>query len=381
MRSLRLFLAGTSFKPAYGGPALSVAMLANELAVAGVEVGVWAPDQSAPDAPQLREPMVRRLRGNSQQAVADFGQIDILHDNGLWWPHNHGLSALAKLRSISRIVSARGMLEPWARAHKAWKKRLAWALYQRRDLACAAAHHATSEQEATNLRALSLGVRVATIPNGVDIPSDEELIAARNSRRPPHTRTALFMGRLYPVKGLPMLVDAWAQARPEGWRLVLAGPDQAGHRAEIERRIAAHRLKSVVQFLGPIHPADRLRTYADADLFILPSHSESFGMAVGEAFAHGLPVLTTTGVPWPQIEGDRLGWRVAPTVESIRDALIEATECDEVALDDMGARGRELVRTRYGWPAAAKAMIGLYQSALETHHSPIDELVLDRQYQ
>jgi glycosyltransferase involved in cell wall biosynthesis len=381
MRSLRLFLAGTSFKPAYGGPAWSVAMLANELGAAGVEVGVWAPDQSAQDAPQLLGPMVRRLGGTCQEAISNFGQIDIVHDNGIWRPHNHSLSTVAKLRSISRIVSTRGMLEPWARAHKAWKKRIAWALYQRRDLACAAAHHATSEQEATSLRALGLGVRVVTIPNGVDVPSDEELTAARNSRLPSETRFALFIGRLYPVKGLPMLVDAWAKARPGGWRLVLAGPDEAGHRAKIERRIAAHGLNDVVQFLGPIHPADRLRTYAAADLFVLPSYSESFGMAVAEAFAHGLPVLTTTGVPWPQIAGERLGWWAAPTVESIRHALIEATACDEIGLRDMGARGREHVRTHYGWRAAAKTMIDLYKSALDSDQGSKGELTANARYQ
>jgi glycosyltransferase involved in cell wall biosynthesis len=381
MRALRLFLAGTSFKPAYGGPALSVAMLANELGAAGVDVGVWAPDQSAENACELLGPMVRRLRGNSRKAMSDFGSIDILHDNGLWWPHNHGLSVLAKLRGISRIVSTRGMLEPWARAHKAWKKRVAWQLYQRRDLASAAAHHATSEQEAATLRSLELGVRVATIPNGVHVPSDGELTAARNARRSSQTRTALFMGRLYPVKGLPMLIDAWAQAKPQGWRLVLAGPDEGGHRAEIARTIAAHGLDGMVRFLGPVRPADRLQTYAAADLFVLPSYSESFGMAVAEAFAHGLPVLTTTGVPWPQIARDGLGWRVAPAVESIRDAIIDATSCNEVGLRDMGARGRELVRTRFGWPSAAKAMIDLYHSAMDWESSSIDEFALDEQFQ
>jgi glycosyltransferase involved in cell wall biosynthesis len=266
------------------------------------------------------------------------------------------------------------MLAPWARAHKAWKKRIAWALYQRRDLACAAAHHATSEQEATNLRGLGLGVHVVIIPNGVNVPSEKELTAARNSRLSSGTRVALFIGRLYPVKGLPMLVDAWAQARPKGWCLVLAGPDESGHRAEIERRIAAHGLKDEVQFLGAVDPADRLRTYAAADLFVLPSYSESFGMAVAEAFAHGLPVLTTTGVPWPQIVGERLGWRAAPAVESIRDALIEATACDEIALHDMGARGREHVRTQYGWRTAAKSMIDLYKSAMGSDQGSKGEL-------
>jgi glycosyltransferase involved in cell wall biosynthesis len=378
---MRLFLVGTSFKPAYGGPAWSVAMLANELGAAGVKVGVWAPDQSAQDAPQLLGPMVRRLRGTAQEAMSEFGRIDILHDNGIWWPHNHSLCTLAKSRGISRIVSTRGMLEPWARAHKAWKKRIAWALYQRRDLACAAVHHATSEQEAKNLRGLGLGVRVVTIPNGVDAPSDEELTAARNSRLSSETKVALFIGRLYPVKGLPMLVDAWAQARPGGWRLALAGPDESGHRAEIERRIAAHGLNDVVQFLGAVHPADRLRTYAAADLFVLPSYSESFGMAVAEAFAHGLPVLTTTGVPWPKIAEERLGWRAAPTVESIRDALIEATACDEIGLHDMGARGREHVRTHYGWQTAAKAMIHLYKSAMDSDQTSKDGVIANARYQ
>src|SRR6185437_7644736 len=108
-------------------------------------------------------------------------------------------------------------------------KRVAWHAYQRRDLLRAACHHATSEQEAGHLQDLDLGIPVRVIPNGITSS------AVRQRREPASTalssdRTALFLGRLYPVKGLPLLIEAWRRVQPLGWRLLIAGPDQAGHR-------------------------------------------------------------------------------------------------------------------------------------------------------
>ena len=294
---MKIFIGATSLRPAYGGPAFSVPRLAVALTEAGAYVGLWSADQSSDLLPCRTA--VSRLTGSAAEALDCFGQPDILHDNGVWLPHNHQLARLAREREIPRIVSLRGMLEPWAMQHKRWKKRLAWNLYQFRDLRRASCLHTTAEPEAENARALGLGLPICTIPNGVDLPGGCPEFAgpAGNKDKRMGFKTALFLGRIYPVKGLPMLIEAWRRVRPRDWVLQIAGPDEAGHRSDLERAIANAGLDDVVSFLGPVHGERKRATLLAADLFVLPTHSESFGMVVAEALAHGLPILTTTGAP------------------------------------------------------------------------------------
>lgn len=364
---MRVFLAGTSLLPTYGGPALSVSRLATALADAGADVGLWAADQSASVTPQFpARSSVRRIVGTEEEALERFGETDILHDNGIWLPHNHRLAALAARRGIPRIVSTRGMLEPWALNHKRFKKRFAWWLYQRRDLKRACCHIATGEAEARNLQYLGLGVPVATVPNGVDVP--EERPRSRSSGAETWirggTRTALFLGRIYPIKGLPMLVEAWARIRPQNWILQIVGPDEAGHRKQIERAVTAAGLGEVVSFTGPIESEKKKSAFFDADLFVLPTHSESFGMVVAEALAHGVPVLTTTAAPWSILREKGYGWWVDATVDGIAEGLHQATSLDTEALRAMGAKGRAFVATEYSWKRIGNRILSIYAGVL-----------------
>jgi glycosyltransferase involved in cell wall biosynthesis len=355
---MRVFMAVMSLRAAYGGPARSVWRTATALAETGVEVGLWASDGSARALPAGAHPACRLLAGAAREALDAFGAPSVIHDNGLWRPHNHALARLAAARGVARVVSTRGMLEPWAVAHKPLRKRAAWALYQRRDLRAARCLHATSEAEAATLARLRLGADIRVVPNGVDVP-------ARPARAPhgaPGIRTALFLGRLYPVKGLPMLIEAWARVRPGGWRLRIAGPDEAGHRAALERLIRAAGLADHVSFAGPVDDDARAREFDEAALFVLPSHSESFGMAVAEALAHGIPVLTTTAVPWPQLGARACGWQVAPGAAAIADGLARATSLDAPALEAMGGRGRALVESDFRWDDVARRLRAIYEA-------------------
>ena len=251
---MKVFLAGTSLAGSYGGPAVSVSRLALSLSDLGHEVGLWAADQSAPHTPLLPPgAAVRRLAGPAAQALNSFGRPDVIHDNGIWLSHNHRLAALAARRAIPRIVSTRGMLEPWAMTHKRWKKRLAWRLYQSRDLKQARCHHATSQNEARNLTAFRFGVPIEVVPNGVDVP--QGCIRERDCTS--ENKTALFLGRIYPVKGLPMLIEAWNRVRPRGWQFRIAGADEGGHKAEVEQAVLASGLCEVVSFVGPVHAATK----------------------------------------------------------------------------------------------------------------------------
>jgi glycosyltransferase involved in cell wall biosynthesis len=177
-------------------------------------------------------------------------------------------------------------------------------------------------------------------------------------------KKALFLGRIYPVKGLPMLIEAWARVRPDGWSLQIAGPDEAGHRAEVEQAVCAAGLAEVISFLGPLEDEAKRSVLLAANLFVLPTHSESFGMAIAEALAHGLPVLTTTGAPWPMLPGHGCGWRVEPTVDGICEGLRQATSLDPGTLQAMGGKGRELVAAEFGWQRVAKQFLLVYENLI-----------------
>jgi glycosyltransferase involved in cell wall biosynthesis len=310
---------------------------------------------------------VQRLTGTAAEALDCFGHTDVLHDNGLWWSHNHQLATIAAARGLPRVVSTRGMLEPWALQHKWWKKRLAWWLYQRRDVARASCHHTTAEAEAGHVQCLRLGVPVRVIPNGVDVPEVMRKAASRSDGKTARvgSKTALFVGRIYPVKGLPMLIEAWAQVCPNGWRLQIVGPDEAGHRAEVETAVSAAGLHEVVSFVGPLEGQAKQTAFLDADLFVLPTHSENFGMAIGEALAHGLPVLTTSGAPWSMLPQRGCGWWVEPTVKGLAEGLRQATALDAETLQAMGAKGREFVASEFGWGQVAKQFVSMYEDVME----------------
>lgn len=350
---MKVFIAATSLREEYGGPAYSVARLADALSNLGLEIGLWVADGSWPTS--LERTVVRRLRGNEIDALEAFGRPDIVHDNGIWRAHNHSLARLCDQRRVTRVVSTRGMLEPWAMRHKRMKKTIAWQLYQRADLRAASVHHATSRNEADNISQLSLGVPVRVVPNGVDAP---DVLLPSQKDGP---RTAVFVGRIYPVKGLPMLVEAWARVRPLGWRLVIAGPDEKGHALVIARTIDDLRVGDSVSMARAVAGKAKADLLASADIFILPTHSESFGMAIAEALAHGLPVLTTTAAPWPALETHNCGWRVAPTTEGVAGGLRRAMSTSMEDLSRMGANGRDLVRSEFKWEMVAQKFVALYR--------------------
>lgn len=355
---MRVFLSVASFSSAYGGPARSVSCLASALADVGIAVGVWAPDQSALTTDYLdRDDRVQRLSGSEVEALAQFGEVDVIHDNGIWLPHNHRLAGLARARNIPRVVSTRGMLDPWALNHKRWKKRLAWWLYQNRDLRAAAALHATATSEADPIRRHGFDCPVHVIPNGVHIPGESAPSATAAG-----PMTALFVGRIYPVKGLPMLIEAWSKVRPAGWKMRIVGPDEAGHRAEVEALVRKVGLDEEFEFSGPLEGDALHQAYRDADLFILPSHTENFGMAAAEALAHALPVIATNGTPWKGLLEHGCGWWPAISSAGLAQALEDATSIDTMELRLMGARGRQWMLQEFSWPHVASGMVALYRS-------------------
>jgi glycosyltransferase involved in cell wall biosynthesis len=354
---MRILQCTATLEPASGGPARSVPQLAAALHKVGHEIAIWSP---LPGPKELvdygLESGPRRFSGSLTDALAEFGPPDLVHDHGIWLPCHHQVARLSARRAIPLIISLRGMLAPWALRYKRWKKQIAWWLYQRRDLRSARCLHATAPQEVEASHAVRLRNPIALIPNGVDLPT----VAGR---RPEVNgeRKILFLGRIHPVKGLQNLVEAWHLIRPVGWRCILAGPDEAGHQRELQAALRARNLESSFEFPGMIADDDKWKLLGQADLFVLPSFTENFGMAVTEALAVGLPVITTRGTPWQELRARQCGWWIEIGVEPLAAALREAISLSDQERREMGERGRCLVEEKYSWSKIARDMLDVYR--------------------
>lgn len=284
------------------------------------------------------------------------GRADILHNHGLWLLPNLYAARAAVRLGRRLVVSPHGMLAPWALRWSRWKKRAMWLLAQKRALEAAHCLHATADSEYRDIRRAGLGVPVAVIPNGVDIPD------LGPEARPDGRRRLLFLARLHPVKGLDILLRAWQRLEPRfpDWELVIAGPGEAGY-PEAMRRLAAELRLSRAEFAGPVHGAAKSRLFASSDLYALPSHSENFGQTVAESLAHGVPAVVTKGAPWAGLETQRCGWWVEPGEESLTETLRDAMSRDPSTLRAMGARGREWMNRDFSWASAAEKMDRTYR--------------------
>lgn len=290
--------------------------------------------------------------------VVGRSRPDLLHDHGIWLPSNHHVASAARRFDIPLVIHPHGMLESWALKNRGWKKRLALQMYQYRDLQMAALFVATAEQEAKSIRRLGLRQPIAIIPNGVKVPTSPSTRAGHY--RP---RTALFLSRIHPKKGLLNLIETWGQLRPAGWCLRLAGPDECGHLAEVMRAVKMRGLDTTVEYVGVVEGDAKDALYRNADLFVLPTHSENFGVVVAEALAHGLPVITTRGAPWADLETHGCGWWIDIGVAPLAAALRSALSLSDDERRAMGLRGREYVH-RYDWDTIALQTIDVYRWVL-----------------
>ena len=298
----------------------------------------------------------RAFRGAASRLIREDG-IDLVHDHGLWLPENIGAADAALATRRPLVLQPCGMLQAWAFAQQAAKKQLAWWLYQRRRLRRAAAVIVTADAERAE-SAARIGAAappMPLIPHGVDAPLPTPGLERQ--------RQALYLGRLHPKKQVDVLLDAWAQIRPTGWRLAIAGSGDPDYEQALRAQAARLGIAEQVRFLGAVHGDAKSALLAGSQLFLQPSLHENFGLAVAEAMMHGLPALTTQEMPWQQLATQRCGWSVPADAASVRAAMAEGLALPAETLADMGARARRLGE-QYSWPAAAATTQQLYASLI-----------------
>ncbi len=358
-----------SLEARHGGPSRSVLGLARALAAAGNDVEVLATEAGAGASRLEAGVAVHTFHRDWPRAVCGSASLrsylrsdraDVVHHHSIWLRTLHYAHRAARRLGAPLVVSPRGMMNPWAWRHHSGRKGLARALIHPGAFAAADGWHATSAEEAHALRELGFQQPVCVAPNGVIAPSEAETAAAAAhwrelapaaGQRP----VALFYSRFHRKKRLLELVDTWLESGPRDWLLLAVGiPEDYDPRAIEERARRAGQPGRVQAFDGADHPPP----YGVASLFLLPSHSENFGLSIAEALAAGVPALVTDTTPWSGLNENGAGWCVPWSAygEALRAATAEGPE----ALRRRGRIGRDWMQREFSWDKAARALAAFY---------------------
>lgn len=378
-RELKVLQVIGSLDARTGGPSCSIKSLAEHLHNHEIKTDIWTFNYPYKDRPV-------KLKNHSQHFIApDFflcrkllswnpwikgslaaiiNKYDLIHNNGQWLMGNYYARLLAGRARKPLIISPRGMLEPWALGSKELKKKIAWRLYEKRNLDSAVAFHATSSAEAESLRRLGFRQPIAVISNGVELSS----VAVDTKQK----KTVLFLSRIDVKKGLERLISIWGRQMSSfpDWELVIAGDGDKRYMSQLKKSVQDKGMSGRVRWAGFVEDEMKKSLYKNASVFILPTFSENFGNAIAEALSSGIPVVTTKGTPWDDIQTERCGWYVENSEKAIETALAEALQTSAVSLAEMGNRGRQLIERKYSWPKIAGQMAQTYEWILKRRSSP-----------
>jgi glycosyltransferase involved in cell wall biosynthesis len=321
-------------------------------------------------------------------------QAEWFHGHGLYVWMNMWLGGEARKRGKPLVYHPQGFFDPWILRRSRGKKRLAHLLFEDKNIAHVRWWRAVSNKEAEQIRA-AVGPRaiIHVIPNGVDLdevdaawsvkqgagsgelevgggkglraesarqrevePSaNQETPAWMKCRRP---KRLLFLSRIHAKKGLDLLVPAWGKLTKEfpDWELLIVGPDEGGYQATVEKMIAEAGCGDTCWIHPAVSGAEKHALLRTADLFVLPSYSEGFPMAVLEAAAHRIPVVQTDECNFPELTAAGGAWECRPELDAVEKTLRDALTAEDAERAERGLRGRELVEKSYSWDQIAGAV-------------------------
>ncbi len=370
---MKILQVSLGVKASAGGPVRSITGLTKALSnTVGCEVYFFVHNPLGIERFEL--PNVTVIRGHRKdghldrsgdfERTLDLIKPDIVHFHGLWNVTLYSDEMACKKRGIPYILAPRGSLDAWSMNQKWLKKQLALLLFQRRGINCAAALHVTAPMEADHCRKVGYRGPFIISPNGIDL----------TIKLPPRTcgskRRALFLSRMHPKKGVMELVEAWYTLKQKylnvvsAWQCELVytlnGVEEIEYESMVRSFVMEHGLMADFIWTGSLSDNSKWEAYRRADLFVLPTHTENFGIVIAEAMYAGLPVITTRNAPWQELESIHAGWWIELEHEQLVDAMATAMKASCQERLRMGDNGRRFIETRFNWQEIAKNMAKEY---------------------
>jgi glycosyltransferase involved in cell wall biosynthesis len=382
-----------SVSPSLGGPSEVVLNLVKALRESGVDTEIVTTNDDGPNQIVLDVPLKQRVEYQQVpvwflprfsprmkefifsaaltrwlwQHIKDY---DILDLHYLFSYASSCAGAIARWQGIPYTVRTMGQLEPWALSQSRLKKQIYTLLIERHNLNHAAAIHCTSVSEAEDVRNFGIQAPTITLPLGVNQPiylPDAKQKLHYLYEIPIETPVVLFLSRLHYKKRPDLLVRSLNQlaAQNDNFHLILAGAGEPDYIDDLKNLIASLGLTSQTSFAGFVTGENKQLLLQGCDIFVLPSFSENFGIAVAEAMAVGLPVIVTPGVQIaPEIAEARAGLVVEGEEDALANAIAQLLTSPELR-QLLGENGQSLANSRYSWSAIAQSLSTVYQSITE----------------
>lgn len=286
---------------------------------------------------------------------------DVVHINCCWTPDCAAVQNLAQHMGYKVALTPHGMLEPWIISrHYLTRKLPALWLYQKAAIQKANIIHATADSEQENLIKLGYNPNIKVVKLGIDVES----IKMRDTWG--KTRQILFLSRIHVKKGINYLIDATNALRNElqGYKIIIAGEGDAEYIDSLKRQISMYGINDIIELIGGVYGEKKWELYRTSDFFVLPTHSENFGLAIAESLASGTPVITTIGTPWKELNSSNSGACIEIGTQPLVETLRRFIRLSDAEREEMGRNGRHLIETKYSDAKMAEEMLALYNSIL-----------------
>ncbi len=392
---MRILQIVPSISLVYGGPSQMVLGLSTALAAQNVDVTILTTDSNG-DAgqPPLDVPLEQPVAQNGYQIryfrCSPFrrykfslkllqwlnqhaAEFDLAHIHALFSPVTTIAATVARANHIPYILRPLGTLDPADLRKKKLLKKIYVSLLEKQNIDRAAALHFTSLQEAKVSQRFGLLTRDLVIPLGVNPPEniqDEQKLVTYLQSQAIEVKhpIILFMSRIEPKKGLDLLLPALEKLLVEGidFQFILAGanPQDPNYEAKIRSQIEASPLAKCTKITGFVTGKIKTTLLQVADVFVLPSYYENFGMAVAEAMVAGTPVVISDQVHICQdVANAEAGWVGSCEIGDMA-ALIKSALHNEAERKRRGSNAQELARKNYSWEAIATQTIQAYQEII-----------------
>lgn len=294
---------------------------------------------------------------------------DVIHVHTNWNFPVAAACRAAMRASVPFVLSPHGMLSEYSWSRSAWKKAVYWRLAERRHVFRSAGFHVTSAEERQEVLALGVAAPIGMIPLGIDDEAFDVPVQSTWLRtqcpEAGNREIVLYLSRLHPKKGVTdLLLPAFARLQSNAFLAIIGGEDvhAPGYASRIEKEIARLGLKGQVKLLGPVPPELRWAAFDGADVFVLPSHAENFGIVVPEAMARAKPVVVTTGVQFSEHVRHSGGGTVVRADVAELAAAMDALLCDQAPRVRAGALAKAYVTKQFSWRQTAEKLVGLYHN-------------------